>query len=365
MDEYLAVALRLHEYVVDKHWDGNAVVGPDPIGKIHWRVTRFVRSYLPWLPGDDRYTYLQGQGYWIRANLALFELTQESRYLEIAEQCADHVVRIQPETGAWLHPPIRGRKGFISTVEGVWGSLGLTAAYEKTGRQRYLDAAVKWYEFQVNHIGFEQVGDGLAANYYSHSHHKVPNVSTMLLLLMSELYVLTGDGRCIEHMDKIVRYLEDCQLESGELPYVFLTRVHFMCYQYNAFEFLDLAYCYDLVPNEQARRIMSKLAEFLAGGVTDRGSCRYNCFQENPEVNYWTVALATALCKAHRLGLGDYETASLKAYHRVLGRQKPDGGFGFSEKSYKLLRDDRSYPRYLAMILSHLSYRAKLSVPDS
>lgn len=359
MHRYLEASLKLHQYIVKRHWDGKAIVGPDPIGKIHWRVTRFVRSYFPWLPGDDRYTYLQGQAYWIRGNLILFELTKEPRYLEFVEQCADHIVERQPSDGAWRHPPIWGRRGFISTVEGVWASLGLTAAYRKIGKQAYLDSAFKWYDFQINDIGFQQVEEGLAANYYAHSTSRVPNVTTMLLWLMAELYDLTEDERFLTHTDGLIRFLAYSQLESGELPYAFQTRPHFMCYQYNSFEFLDLAQYYKWVPNQRVYRIMGKLANYLSGGLTERGSCRYNCFREDPEVNYWTAAVATALCKAHELGLGQYEAASSRAYQRVLRRQNPDGGFYFSDRNYKLLRDRRSYPRYLAMILRLLLYRAQ------
>ncbi len=359
VNEYLDAAIRLHRHLINRHWNRRAIVGPDPIGKIHWRVTRFVRSYLPWLPGDDRYVYLQGQAYWIKGNLALFELTKKFRYLEIVKQCADHIVQRQPSDGAWWHPPIRGRRGFISTVEGVWGSLGLTAAYRKTGKQAYLDAALKWYEFHIKSVGFQQVGEGLAINYYAHSNSKVPNVTSMSLLLMAELYKLTEAERYLEHTDKMIRFLKDSQLDSGEFPYALQARTHFMCYQYNSFEFLDLASYYDFTQDERVRRIMSKLANYLSGGLTERGSCRYNCFKENPEVHYWTAALATALSKAHQLELGDYEAASLKAYRRVLSQQNPDGGFSFSEKNYRFLRDTRSYPRYLAMILNHLSYGAK------
>ena len=71
MDNYLQAAIRLHQNILNKHWNGKAIIGPDPIGKFHWRITRFIRSYFPRLPGDDRYLYLQGQGYWIHANLNL------------------------------------------------------------------------------------------------------------------------------------------------------------------------------------------------------------------------------------------------------------------------------------------------------
>jgi hypothetical protein len=361
VDKYTKAALKLHQCVVRKHWDGGAIVGPDPIGKIHWRVTRFIRSYFPWLPGDDRYIYLQGQAYWIMGNLTLAELSGEPQYLQLVNQCADYIVQSQPVNGAWLHPPIRGRRGFISTVEGVWASLGLMAAYRKTGKEAYLDSALKWYKFQIDGIGFQKVGDGLAVNYYAHSRTRVPNVTTMLIWLMAELHALTGDKQYLKYTDKMIRFLEYSQLDSGELPYTLHARTHFMCYQYNSFEFLDLAHYYELTQDERVWPIMSRLANYLSGGLTERGSCRYNCFTEDPEVNYWTAALATALGKAHQLGFGEYEAASLNAYSRVLSRQNPDGGFDFSDKNYKFLRDTRSYPRYLAMILNHLSYRAKLS----
>lgn len=362
MSRYLDAAVELHQYLVDHHWDGQAVIGPDPVGKVHWRVTRFVRSYLPWLPGDDRYLYLQAQGYWIRANLAIYELTGNPRYLEFADRCANTLVRNQLENGAWLHPPIWGRRGFISTVEGVWGSLGLTAAYRKTQKQPYLDAALKWYQFQVDSIGFEMVGDGLAANYYSHTNHTVPNVTTMLLVLMSELFDLAQDRKYLEYAERLIRFIANTQLESGELPYVFPSRPHFMCYQYNSFQFLDLALYYDRVGDERVLPLVSKSAKYLSRGLTEQGSCRYDCFRDFPEVNYWTAALATALHKAHQLGLGEYEAISSKAYDRVLSRKRLDGGFDFSEKNYRLLHDARSYPRYLAMILYHLSYRARTSI---
>jgi hypothetical protein len=158
----------------------------------------------------------------------------------------------------------------------------------------------------------------------------------------------------------MICFLEHNQFDSGELPYALLVRPHFMCYQYNAFEFLDLAHYHDIVPDRRVWQIMTRLADYLSHGLTERGSCSYNCSKENPEVNYWTAALATALCKAHQLGIGDYQAAYLRAYDRILSRQNPDGSFYFSDRNYKFLRDARSYPRYLAMILNHLSYMARV-----
>jgi hypothetical protein len=358
MNKYFDASLKLHQYLINEHWNGQAIIGPDPIGKIHWRVTRFVYSYFPWLPGEVQYVYLQGQAYWVKGNLTLWGITGDSRYLEIVKQCADHIVERQPANGAWLHPPIWGRRGFISTVEGVWASLGLISAYRETAKQAYLNAALKWYDFQINHIGFQKINDGLAANYYAHSNDVIPNVTTMLIWLTAELYQIIGDERYLKYTEKMLHFIEQSQLDSGELPYALGRKPHFMCYQYNSFQFLDLAYYYQCSGNEQIRQVLRKMAAFLATGVTEQGSSRYNCFKEKPKVNYWAAVLAAALRKAHELKLGDYLTLSEQAYRYLLTKQRADGGFDFSSHSYGILRDRRSYPRYLAMILNHLLYRA-------
>lgn len=360
--DYLEAIGLLQGYTLKNHWDGHELIGPDPIGKMHWRITRFVRSYCPFLPGDDRYRYLQGQAYWIRGNLKLLQLTREARYLDLANRCADSIVASQRADGAWRHPPIWGRGGFISTVEGVWASLGLTAVYRETGKSAYLEYALRWYDYQVNSIGFQKVRNGLAANYYSHSNSIVPNVTTMLIWLTAELYQLTGDKQHLKYTDPMLRFIEYSQLDSGELPYELHTRIHFMCYQYNSFQFLDLAHYYQNTGDDRVRNMLSKMAMYLSTGVTERGSSRYDCFKEVPEVNYWTAVLAAALRKAHELKLGDYLGLSERAYRYLLTRQRPDGGFDFSERNYGFLRDRRSYPRYLAMILDHLLYRVQAEI---
>lgn len=352
------VALKLQKHILKEHWNGRAIIGSDPIGKINWRITRFVRSYFPWFPQDDRYVYLQGQAYWISGNLLLFDITNDSQHMEIAEQCADEIVARQPSDGVWRHPPIRERKGFISTVEGVWASLGLVAAYRKLGKSSYLDSALKWYNFQINHIGFQSVDGGLAANYYAHSIKVFPNVTTMLLWLAAELYCITKDSRYLNKTSEMLHFIEHCQLDTGELPYGWPHKIHFMCYQYNAFQFIDLVHYFQLTENEKCLRILKRLGAFLATGLTENHHCRYNCSKEMPEVHYWTAALAAALRKASDLGIGNYLSYSEKAYGHLLAQQKPDGSFNFSEHNYGILKDTRSYPRYQAMLLYFLLYRA-------
>jgi hypothetical protein len=362
--EYLEAALRLHHHIASRHWNGQAIVGPDPIGKINWRVTRFIRSYTGWLPWRDNWTYLQGQGYWIKANLKLFELTGDTDYLGIASRCADYMVSTQPADGAWPHPPIRGRRGFISTVEIVWACRGLVAAYQKLGNPAHLNAALKGYDSLVNVVGFRRFKDGLAINYHAHTTELVPNVTAMLLALVADIHQATGDSQYLKSTGEMLHFLKYSQMKNGELEYIYDLRPHFQCYQYNSFEFLDLAHYYQLTGDENVRPILNEMASFLATGVTGRGSCRYNCFSEVPEVKYWTAALAAALRAAHELELGDYLSFSERAYRYLLTQQRPHGEFDFSERNYGLLHDRRSYPRYLAMILNFLALRSQLPATD-
>jgi hypothetical protein len=359
VNRYLEAAHRLYRHILRTHWNGQAIAGPDPIGKINWRVTRFVKSYTRWLPWKDNLAYLQGQSYWVRDNLVIFEMTDDSTHLDIADQCARFVAERQLANGAWEHPPIRERRGFISTVESVWACLGLISAYRGLDNPSFLDSVLKGYGALVNAIGLVQFRDSLAIKYHAHTKELVPNVTTMLLWLLAEIYKATRDKQYLNHAEKMIRFLEYSQMEDGELQYIYDLRPHFQCFQYNSFQFLDLANYYAITRDERVRTILSGMARFLSSGITECGSCRYDCFTENPETNYWTAALAEALRRAYQLGLGQYQDLSERAYRRLLSRQNAEGGFDFSTGNYGFLSDRQSYPRQQAMILQFLLSRAQ------
>lgn len=354
-------ALKLYRHLSSLYWTDGLLIGPDPIGKINWRVTRFIKGYTPWLPWSDCFAYMQTQGYWIKSNLQLFELTQDEVYLDIVEKCANTVVGKQNAGGTWLHPPLRERQNFVSAVESVWAGLGLAMAYKKLHKPVYLEVLLKAYDGLVNNIGFGTLKDGLAVNYYAHANSLVPNVTTMFLWLVAELHALTSDTRFKQYTNRMIRFLVHSQLPSGELQYSYGERPHFQCYQYNSFQFLDLVNYFLLAEDKQIYPVLKKMAHFLASGLTEHGSCRYDCFKEYPETNYWTAALAAALLEAHRLGIDNsYQDLSEQAYQRVLARQNSNGSFYFSDKNYRFVADRRSYPRQQTMILMFLLTRAKI-----
>lgn len=352
-DQLETAAERLYHHLLRRHWTGQALVGPDPIGKVNWRITRFVRGYTRFLPWRDQHTFLQAQAYWIQANLNRYRLTGEDSCLTIVEQTADWILRGQNPEGGWNYT-LPERRHLIGAPEGTWAGIGLLAAFRQLGNPQYLIAAQRWYDFQVNKMGFARYQDGLVPNFYNRPGRPVPNVATMCLRFYCELQEASGDQGFLEHKTGLVRLLGHAQMTNGEMHYVLPERPHFQCFQYNSYQFLDLAEFYLHDPDERVRNIMQGIASFLATGVTPQCGCRFNCDKDYPEVNYWNAALASALRLADELQLGDYAALSQSLFRRLLSRQSSEGGFDFSTGDYRALRDRRSYPRTLAMILSHL-----------
>lgn len=107
--------------------------------------------------------------------------------------------------------------------------------------------AKNWYRFLINEVGFQGSDDGLLAiNYFANvAGGLVPNNTTLTLLTLAKLANATNDGQYLTSCEDVVAWLSQVQLETGELPYADGSaerrgRCHFLCYQYNAFEFIDL-----------------------------------------------------------------------------------------------------------------------------
>jgi len=52
--------------------------------------------------------------------------------------------------------------------------------------------------------------------------------------------------------------------------------------------------------------------------------------------------------------MASYDALAEQAYNRLLQLQRRDGSFPYSWGDYRMLSDQRSYPRYQSMILYHL-----------
>jgi hypothetical protein len=357
---FQSAARGLHAYLVRRHWDGRALAGPDSGVRVNARVGRFVKSYLPFVPWGDDYVYLQAQGYWILGSWLLADLLGDEAAGRIALASSDHVLASQRPGGYWeyANPEWRGR---IATVEGNFAALGLLESYARTRDERYLDGARAWHRYLIDDVGFQGRDGRLAINYFANvAGGMVPNNSALTLRTLATFAAVTGQPAYLAPGPAMVAFLAGAQAESGELPYALgsdggLGRPHFLCYQYNAFELLDLAEYRRLTGDRAVEPVLARLAAFLRTGVTASGAARFSCQRERPELPYYTAVLARALSEASRLGLGDFGDCSDLAYRRLLSQQRPDGGLAFfSRGNYGWLTDRRSYPRNLAMVLYHL-----------
>jgi len=359
-DRLLDAASRLHGYLFREHWNGQALAGPDSGIRFNARIGRFIKGYLDFWPWSDRHIYLQAQGYWILDNWLMADLLNDEQSQDLALVCSEYVMAAQQPEGYWDYPNPEW-KGRIATVEGCFATLGLLESYCRTRRESWLMSAKKWYQYAVDKVGFQGDGRWLAINYFANvSAAMVPNNTTLALVTFARLADVTHDSQYLWPCEAMVGWLSQVQLETGELPYSVERspgkgRPHFLCYQYNAFEFLDLVQYYRLTGNRAIWPVLERLARFLSKGIAESGAARYDCHREEPEVPYYTAALAAALSQATALGLGDFRPLADRAYQRVLSQQRTDGQFEFfSRGNYGWLTDRRSYPRNLSMILYHL-----------
>lgn len=367
-------AERLHSHLLACHLREGLLCGPDPGVRLNLRAWRFVKSALPSLPWHDDYVFMQSQGYWILANWMLHEASGDGQYRRLALEASNGILRLQTPEGFWRYP-LPERRHLVATVEGNWGAIGLLASFAREPRSKWLGGAERWYGYLTVRIGFQQHSAGKAINYFDRPRGRIPNNSVEAAWLFLRLWKATGDLHFLEHVEPMMQFLAAVQLPSGELPYIVdgpyeRGRDHYLCFQYNAFEFLKLAWCDRLRPGSGAHGMLPGLARFLEGGVKANGSSAADCSSAEaeravragartgygPEVDYYTAALAAALYEAQNLGLLATSENRDRCYGRVLERQKPDGSFAFSTGDFGLLSDGRSYPRQSVMTLFHLLY---------
>ena len=350
-------ANRLHAYMVDRHLNGRAIEGPDSGVRINFRIGRFIKSYLDSVPWSDRYIYMQAQGYWILGNWLLADIAQRTACEEQAVRCSEYVLEQQRPAGFWEYPNPEW-KGRVATVEGNFAALGLLETYARTGKEKFLRGAQAWHRYLIDEIGFQDSG---AINYFANRPGgAVPNNTALTLRVMARFAEATGDQTYLAQAAAMVSWLSDAQRDTGELPYRLdsssqSSRPHFLCFQYNAFEFLDLAEYFRLTGDTVIEPVLTRLARFLSTGVRSSGAAKHSCLHDSPETTYYTAAVARALSVAGALGFGPSESLSERAYRRLLSLQRPDGNMRFfSSGNYGRLTDRRSYPRNLAMILFHM-----------
>ncbi len=352
---------RLHAYLVRRHYTRGLLRGPDPGVRFNWRLWRFAKSALDFVPWGDDYVFTQTQGNWVLANWLLFDAARSAVYRDIALESTDATLALQKAEGYWPYP-LPERWHLIAALESIWGATALLATYARTSRPELLQAAIRAHDFIINKIGFQKHEPGEAINYFDKPRGKIPNNSVIAVWFFLRLWSVSGDERFLEHVSPLLEFIAAAQLPSGEIPYIVASplekaRDHYLCFQYNAHQFIHLCRSELLRPGAGAKTILTKLWEFLRRGARPNGSCANDCASVaggGPEVNYYTAALGSALHYAHRMGVDPSDEPAQRCFARVLERQRPDGSFGFSTGNYGFLIDNRSYPRQQAMTLFHL-----------
>lgn len=355
--------LKLHQYLMRAHHKNGALIGPDPGVRFNYRIFRFIKSYLRALPWRDNLYYLQTQGYWTLGNARLYQQTGDAVYRRLLTETADTILARQRPDGAWPYPNPEW-SGRVATAEGVWGSIGLIEAYRVTDDQRYLDGAYRWERFMLDVIGFQRMGEQAAINYFASTRlERIPNNSTFAIRFLAELMDVDGERDHLEPVDGMLAFLQAVQADTGEIPYAVSGTQggspmrHFQCYQYNAFQCLDLLRYHALTGDDRVRPMIEGLLRFLQTGVQADGSVTYACDERSRSVTYHAAVTAAAFATATDAGFGDYTALAGRIYAYVLSRQRSDGSFPHSRGDYRLLQDQRSYPRYLSMILFHLLHQ--------
>jgi hypothetical protein len=376
--ELTHAAERLHAHLLRKHYAQGLLHGPDAGVRFQLRLWRFFKAALDFHAWGDDYVFMQSQGYWILANWMLHEATGDAQYRTVALESTEATLRLQQPGGFWRYP-LPERKHLIATVEGNWGAIGLLASHAREPREGFLQGAVRWHAYLLRYIGFQAHTTGEAINYFDKPRGKIPNNSVEAIWLFLRLWRATGDARFLAHANGMLDFLAATQLPSGELPYIVdgpheKGRPHYLCFQYNSFQFLKLAWAAALRPDHRFRAILFRLGRFLATGVSRTGASAADCFHQQPETDYYTAVLAAALWEADKLPVGGrpplvagrsgavigqegaLSQLTARCYRRLLERQRPDGSFAYTTGDYGFLRDSRSYPRPQAMTLFHLLY---------
>lgn len=372
MNTYLEAAQRLYNFLREAFWKDNRLTGPDVGIRFNSRVGRFIKGYLPFIPWHDNYYYLQAQGYWIFDNWQVHDAWGEESAPEIAARCAESMIKAQLPDGSWPYPNPEWA-GRIATVEGDWAGLGLLKHYERSGNSAMLDGAIRWYRFLIDQIGFVKTPSGLVANYFGNRPGGiVPNPTTLTLAFLSYLARVTNDQQYLAYAPQMISFIASVQTPDGEIPYSFKDaqgrgkeRPHFQCYQYNAFQLIDLAMYHRDTGDDSVLPIIQKIAGFIATSVQADGHTRFDVTSNPVQVPYNTASIAAALLTARQMGLSDTQEVEERAYRYVLAQQHPNGSFGFSKRNYRILHDARRYPRPQTMILYHLLLKAAETTPPS
>src|SRR5262249_42419434 len=174
------------------------------------------------------------------------DLTRDPAFHQVARAATRVVASTQRPDGAWDYP-LPERRHLVATVEGDFGAVALLEGYRYDRDKAWLERARRWHEYVEREIGYQAHADGLCVNYFQKPRGLVPNNTCEWIWVLGQLARASGEARYLERVPALLTFLEAVQLPSGELPYelaggnVRRTRLHYLCFQSNAFHCMKLA----------------------------------------------------------------------------------------------------------------------------
>ena len=122
----------------------------------------------------------------------------------------------------------------------------------------------------------------------------VPNNAASAIRVFAQTALAAKDERFLEYCPGMVKFLIQAQMDTGMLPYHLAEpggprsddRIYFLCYNYNAFQFLNIMEYFHMTKDEEVLPVLDGLARFLTTGISARGAAWYDTHHEFPEVLY-------------------------------------------------------------------------------
>ncbi|MDC0527071.1 hypothetical protein OAO35_03900, partial [Euryarchaeota archaeon] len=301
------------------------------------------------------------QGYWIINNWKFFELTSRIEYARKSLETSKKLASKQSVEGCWkiTHGNKKWR-GVVSTVDNTFAALGLLETYKVTKSEEFLKSAEAWANYLIQNVGFHKYDYGYSIKYFSGKPSPaVPNNNTLVLWFLAELSNVTRNIEYIRFNERIIDFLEKVQKETGELPYSVessevVGKEHYICFQYNAFELIDLLNFYRISPVKKLDRIIIRLSKFLLQAFDEKGASKFDCSHSFPNIFYYTSKVISALLLSKKFGFIDNVPFINNSLNLLLSNQNIDGSFPYSTNEYMFFKDKRFYPKESNFILSAL-----------
>lgn len=197
----------------------------------HWRKG-FNHNWIgfgkdPYKPGEQ-YHYAEAYGLWGQGYITLFNLTRESRYLDLAEQCADWLLEnsytdiTRPSWGlpwSWDVWDAPETLSYVTTT--IFAGQLFVELYKAVREQDYLNIAMSVASWISQENGMKQTEDGLWVYYANYSPLRYPITNAIALTsgYFWQVYKCTSieDYRFLA--SETAKYVLSQQMPSGKWFY--------------------------------------------------------------------------------------------------------------------------------------------------